>query len=135
MGGFSLMNMKESDIALMIPGKVGPARKTCTLIDNIKRNKEKCEQKIERYRIIEYKENSAGCRTIDIEHTQSIQPESHANDDPPNQPIGGLNIFAVPMATLPEVSSGGLSIVEVESTSLESSAKVSSFHSVKCFKE
>lgn len=59
--GFSLMNMKESDIFLMIPGKVGPARKMCTLIDNIKRNKEKCEQKIEGYRIIEYKEDSAGC--------------------------------------------------------------------------
>lgn len=34
--GFSLMNMKESDIFLMIPGKVGPARKMCTLIDKIK---------------------------------------------------------------------------------------------------
>lgn len=117
----------------MIPGKVGPARKICTLIDNIKRNKEKCEQKIEGYRIIEYKDDSAGCKTIEIEPTQPTQPESYANDDPPPQPIGGLQIFEVPMATLPEVSSGGLSIVEVESTSLESSVKVSSFYSVKCF--
>lgn len=89
--------------------------------------------KIEGFRIIEYKEDSAGCKAIEIEPTQPTQPESHANDDPPPQPIGGLQIFEVPMATLPEVSSGCLSIVEVESTSLESSVKVSSCYSVKCF--
>lgn len=43
--GFSLMNMKESDIFLMIPGKVGPARKMCTLIDKIKEIKRNVNEK------------------------------------------------------------------------------------------
>lgn len=44
--GFSLMNMKESDIFLMIPGKVGPARKMCTLIDKIKEIKRNVNEKL-----------------------------------------------------------------------------------------
>lgn len=46
MDGFSLMNMKESDIFLMIPGKVGPARKMCTLIDKIKEIKRNVNKKL-----------------------------------------------------------------------------------------
>ncbi|XP_061170969.1 uncharacterized protein LOC133180470 [Saccostrea echinata] len=119
--GFSLINMKESDIFLMIPGKVGPARKICTLIEKIRRNEEKSEQNIEGYRIIEYKEDSAGCKTIEIEPTTT----QSANDDPTPQPIGGLQIYEVPVATLPEIASGGLDLehVEVEGTSFESSAE------------
>lgn len=52
----------------------------------------------------------------------------HANDDLPFQTIGDFKIFEVQMASLPEVFSVGLrvSIVEVESTSFESTAKMSS---------
>lgn len=40
------MNMKESDIFLMIPRKVGPARKMCTLIDKIKEIKRNVNEKL-----------------------------------------------------------------------------------------
>lgn len=55
--------------------------------------------------------------------------DTHANDDLPFQTIGDFKIFAVPMASLPVVFSDGLrvSIVEVESASFESTAKMSSF--------
>lgn len=53
----------------------------------------------------------------------------HANDNLPFQTIGHFKIFEVPMASLPGVFSVGLrvSIVEVESASFESTAKMSSF--------
>lgn len=54
--------------------------------------------------------------------------DTHANDNLPFQTIGDFKIFEVQMASLPEVFSVGLrvSIVEVESTSFESTAKMSS---------
>lgn len=44
--GFSLMNMKESDIFLMILGKVGLVRKMCIFIDKIKEIKRNVNEKL-----------------------------------------------------------------------------------------
>jgi hypothetical protein len=114
----SLLNLKESDVFMMMPGKVGPARKVWTLLEKMK-CKEQHERNIEGYRIVEYKENTDGVKTIKIEPATPLTKSVIASDSP--QPIGGLHITESDLPIKTESISGhDVGIIEYES-----SAKVS----------